>query len=84
MRHHADASNSFRHSSDLADLVQTDDDPAAFLFKPATLFPVLVTCILGAAISFGAWGARSQLSATSFTVLGVACKGEPPPATPTS
>lgn len=40
----------------------------------ATLFPVFVTCILGTAISFAGWGTRSQLSATSFTVLGVACK----------
>lgn len=39
-----------------------------------TLFPVFVTCVLGAAISFAGWGTRSRISATSFTVLGVACK----------
>jgi len=38
------------------------------------MFPVFVTCVLGTAISFSAWGTRTQLSATSFTVLGVACK----------
>ena len=39
-----------------------------------TLVPILVSCVLAVGISFSAWGARSAISATQFTVLGVACK----------
>jgi drug/metabolite transporter (DMT)-like permease len=50
---------------------------AAFVHTPpetSALLPVALTCVLGVAISFAGWGTRSKLSATSFTVLGVACK----------
>mmetsp|Transcript_14131 Transcript_14131/g.17072 ORF Transcript_14131/g.17072 Transcript_14131/m.17072 type:complete len:280 (+) Transcript_14131:1-840(+) len=39
-----------------------------------TLFPLFVSCVLGLGISFSAWGTRTAISATQFTVLGVACK----------
>ena len=39
-----------------------------------TLVPLLTSCVLAVGISFSAWGARSIISATQFTVLGVACK----------
>mmetsp|Transcript_2545 Transcript_2545/g.9765 ORF Transcript_2545/g.9765 Transcript_2545/m.9765 type:complete len:379 (-) Transcript_2545:490-1626(-) len=38
------------------------------------LVPLLTSCLLGVGISFAGWGARSSISATQFTVLGVACK----------
>lgn len=38
------------------------------------LVPLLASCVLGVGISFAGWGARSSISATQFTVLGVACK----------
>lgn len=66
-------------STDLRKVVSTasvvaDEEEGASMTSFGTLFPVLVTCVLGAAISFAGWGTRSRLSATSFTVLGVACK----------
>jgi len=36
--------------------------------------PILISCVLGTGISFAGWGTRSAISATQFTVLGVACK----------
>ena len=39
-----------------------------------TLVPLLTSCLLAIGISFSAWGTRSVISATQFTVLGVACK----------
>ena len=39
-----------------------------------TLVPLLTSCVLAIGISFSAWGTRSVISATQFTVLGVACK----------
>jgi len=38
------------------------------------LVPLGISCVLAVGISFSAWGARSIISATQFTVLGVACK----------
>lgn len=38
------------------------------------LVPLVASCLLGVGISFAGWGARSSISATQFTVLGVACK----------
>ena len=40
----------------------------------ATLVPLATSCVLAIGISFSAWGTRSVISATQFTVLGVACK----------
>ena len=42
--------------------------------QPFAAIPVLVSCILGVGISFAGWGTRSAITATQFTVLGVACK----------
>lgn len=38
------------------------------------IIPLLVSCVIGTGISFAGWGTRSAISATQFTVLGVACK----------
>jgi len=38
------------------------------------LLPLALSCVLAVGISFAGWGARSSISATQFTVLGVACK----------
>ena len=57
-------------SGEMAKITQFAEHPPS----GEALFPVAVTCVLGVLISFGGWGTRSQLSATSFTVLGVACK----------
>ena len=40
----------------------------------STLVPLATSCVLAIGISFSAWGTRSVISATQFTVLGVACK----------
>lgn len=57
-------------SGELAALRDAWADP-----PPASAaLPVAVTCVLGMAISFAGWATRSAISATSFTVLGVACK----------
>jgi len=50
---------------------QKEDEP---LLPSATLVPLLLSCVLAIGISFSAWGTRSAVSATQFTVLGVACK----------
>jgi len=39
-----------------------------------TLVPLGCSCLLAIGISFSAWGTRTVISATQFTVLGVACK----------
>mmetsp|Transcript_11004 Transcript_11004/g.35017 ORF Transcript_11004/g.35017 Transcript_11004/m.35017 type:complete len:333 (+) Transcript_11004:195-1193(+) len=58
-------------------LLVTGDQAATAKFRDVTLFalvPLLISCVFGVGISFAGWGARSSLSATQFTVLGVACK----------
>ena len=55
-------------------LVQTPEAEAEPLMTMTTLVPLLSSCVLAIGISFSAWGTRSPVSATQFTVLGVACK----------
>ncbi|KAJ8603100.1 hypothetical protein CTAYLR_006689 [Chrysophaeum taylorii] len=40
----------------------------------SAVLPLFLSCVLGTGISFAGWGTRSAISATQFTVLGVACK----------
>ena len=42
--------------------------------QPDFLLPLTLSCGLAVGISFAGWGARSAITATQFTVLGVACK----------
>mmetsp|Transcript_14934 Transcript_14934/g.18421 ORF Transcript_14934/g.18421 Transcript_14934/m.18421 type:complete len:378 (-) Transcript_14934:204-1337(-) len=42
--------------------------------QPFFMIPLLLSCLLGVGISFAGWGTRSAITATQFTVLGVACK----------
>jgi len=42
--------------------------------SPDYAVPIVASCVLAVGISFAGWGARSSVSATQFTVLGVACK----------
>lgn len=42
--------------------------------SPDFFLPLVLSCVLAVGISFAAWGARASISATHFTVLGVACK----------
>jgi len=51
----------------------SDDDPLKKI-QPFAAIPVIVSCVLGVGISFAGWGTRSAITATQFTVLGVACK----------
>lgn len=44
------------------------------VISPFAMVPLLISCALGIGISFAGWGTRSAISATQFTVLGVACK----------
>lgn len=62
----------FLTSTDPAGSVNTAVSRATI--SPFAAIPVLVSCILGTGISFAGWGSRSAISATQFTVLGVACK----------
>ena len=55
-------------------LVQTPETESEPLMTMTTLVPLLLSCVLAIGISFSAWGTRSAVSATQFTVLGVACK----------
>ena len=55
-------------------LVQTPEEDSEPLMTMATLVPLCLSCVLAIGISFSAWGTRSAVSATQFTVLGVACK----------
>ena len=55
-------------------LVQTPEAESEPLMTMTTLVPLLLSCVLAIGISFSAWGTRSAVSATQFTVLGVACK----------
>lgn len=58
-------------------LLAPGDDAGAAGAPPvtsATFVPLAISCVLAIGISFAAWGTRSAISATQFTVLGVACK----------
>ena len=60
-------------STDAAASYDADVDPLKQI-QPFAVIPVLFSCVLGVGISFAGWGTRSTISATQFTVLGVACK----------
>eukprot|EP00747_Dinoflagellata_sp_TGD_P168784 gnl/TRDRNA2_/TRDRNA2_196001_c0_seq1.p1 gnl/TRDRNA2_/TRDRNA2_196001_c0~~gnl/TRDRNA2_/TRDRNA2_196001_c0_seq1.p1 ORF type:complete len:312 (+),score=42.03 gnl/TRDRNA2_/TRDRNA2_196001_c0_seq1:66-1001(+) len=42
--------------------------------SPFGWFMILLSCVLGTAISWAGWNCREKVSATSFTLLGVTCK----------
>jgi GDP-mannose transporter len=43
-------------------------------FSHYVLVPFLISCILGAGISYTAWGLRSRSSAVTFSLIGIVCK----------
>ena len=48
--------------------------PGHELWTPRTIAYLLASCVVGLAISFTGWYCRSQVTATCYTVLGVANK----------
>ena len=48
--------------------------PGHELWTPRTIGYLLASCVVGLAISFTGWYCRSQVTATCYTVLGVANK----------
>jgi solute carrier family 35 protein len=50
------------------------DSAARALFTQQGLFWLTVSCLLGTLMSFAAFAAREQLTATAFSVVGDACK----------
>lgn len=64
-------------TGEIAEVRQVVFDSGNAKVASVTLFaivPLAVSCVFGVGISFAGWGARSSISATQFTVLGVACK----------
>ncbi|KAJ1450156.1 hypothetical protein M885DRAFT_621930 [Pelagophyceae sp. CCMP2097] len=58
--------------SDNADMAVVIEKPAVLI--SSAILPLCVSCFLAVGISFAGWGTRANVSATAFTVLGVACK----------
>ncbi|KAJ9469855.1 GDP-mannose transporter GONST3 [Diplonema papillatum] len=55
-------------------LTKVNTDSLNLLYKPDVLLPVIISCVVGVAISFFGLNTRKALAATSFTVLGVVNK----------